>query len=249
MRLSPSLVAKRLLKATSAVLSAVDISIETDKDVYQPGGGTATPQGRRGEAAHNGPYPTFGYAMNQLCKIRKRFGIALIVLVFLGGCGGGGSPEIALRSPSPSPSRTGEPSPGPTGVGSLSPTPTATASSPRPGPAARPRPPSAPKPPPPAPPAKPPAAPEFPPASQACEENIERVSSLGAMGSSCETARRVAAAFDAKVMAGGAFPGREPLLVDDGWSCRATSSGGDMGEVFSEVCTKGNESITFEWGV
>ena len=102
---------------------------------------------------------------------------------------------------------------------------------------------------PPASPVNPPAAPEYPPASQACDENIERVSSLGAMGSNCETARRVAAAYDAKVMAGGAFPGNEPLVVDDGWPCRVTRREGDTGELFGVACSKGTGTITFEWGV
>ena len=69
------------------------------------------------------------------------------------------------------------------------------------------------------------------------------------MGSNCDTARRVAAAYDAKIMAGGTFPEGQPIEVDDGWSCRTTSVSGDGGEVFGLACTKGAESVTFEWGV
>jgi hypothetical protein len=69
------------------------------------------------------------------------------------------------------------------------------------------------------------------------------------MGSTCDTARRVSAAYDAKIMEGGTFPSDQPLLVDDGWSCRVTVSFGDGGEVSGVVCDRGTESVTFEWGV
>lgn len=90
---------------------------------------------------------------------------------------------------------------------------------------------------------------DYPPTSQACDSNIEHVSSLGAMGSNCDTARRIATAYDARIMSGGSFPGGQPLAVEDGWSCAVTSTSGDGGEVFGVNCTKGTESVTFEWGV
>lgn len=70
--------------------------------------------------------------------------------------------------------------------------------------------------------ANPPAPPvspiEYPAASQACESDIEHVSSLGSMGSDCDTARRVATAYDTQIMGGGSFPEGQPVPVADGWS-------------------------------
>jgi len=90
---------------------------------------------------------------------------------------------------------------------------------------------------------------EYPAASQACESNTETVSSLGAMATDCETARRVSAGYSATVMADGEFPDGQPVQVEDGWSCRVTGSSGDGGEVFGLNCSKAGASVTFEWGV
>ena len=106
--------------------------------------------------------------------------------------------------------------------------------------------------PPPAPPASdPPTAADAPTAGSSCEDSIERVDSLGALGADCETARRVATAYDAKVIGGGTFPENAPLAVAGDWLC-ASKVSAESQETFDVLCDKGDpslEAVTFTWGV
>ncbi|HYN98845.1 MAG TPA: hypothetical protein VEU28_04155 [Actinomycetota bacterium] len=183
---------------------------------------------------------------------RVRFGLGAAALALaLGGCGGAANGVGKAPTPTPSPF-----------VSNLSPTPTleppATPTAfPAPAPAAKPvakSPAPVPAPPakaPPAPPAPAPApapAPEYPTAGRACEEGIAGVDELGALGTDCDTARRVAAAFDAKVLLLGEIPD-EPMNVADGWTC--SKAGRQMEEFVYIGCDKGDSrmlSVTFGWG-
>ena len=93
--------------------------------------------------------------------------------------------------------------------------------------------------------------PDLPTAGRSCEESLERVDGLGALGADCETARRVAAAYDAELTQSGNFPGSQPLAVADGWSCSSEPSAVSQ-ETFEVLCDKGDpamEAVTFIWGV
>ena len=181
---------------------------------------------------------------------RVRFGLGAAALALaLAGCGGAANGVGKGPTPTPSPSVSNL-SPTPT----LEPPPTPTAS-PAAAPAAKPvakSPAPVPAPPakaPPAPPAPAPApAPEYPTAGRACEDGIASVDELGALGTECDTARRVAAAFDAKVLLLGEIPD-EPMNVADGWTC--SKAGRQMEEIVYIGCDKGDSrmlSITFGWG-
>ena len=81
-----------------------------------------------------------------------------------------------------------------------------------------------------------------------CRTTTERVSRLTASArASCATARTVAAAYDAKVMAGGSFPGG-PMAVN-GFRCVASPAGSAEEETFSVRCTGGRGTVRFQWGV
>lgn len=89
-----------------------------------------------------------------------------------------------------------------------------------------------------------------PPASAhgACRYGGERVTGLSASSRvSCNTARRVAAAYDAAVMGDGSFPGgRVPAA---GYSCRTTPAGDPSEETFTVRCTRSGNVVRFAWGV
>lgn len=198
--------------------------------------------------------------MTRIVKI----GLTLAGMALVGvGCGG--TSPIASSSPSSIPNPPLE-SPFVPEVVSVSPDKTdPVASTPsttrRPAPAPRPAPPAprpADPPPDPAPsgPAPAPTAPRLTPSidsgsARACDDSLERVDFLGALGTDCETALQVAAAYDAEVMGAGTFPGGSPLAVAGGWSCGSNVSD-DSNETFSVLCDRGNprsEAVSFTWGV
>ncbi len=83
----------------------------------------------------------------------------------------------------------------------------------------------------------------------ACRPTVERVSDLSASRKvSCGAARKVAAAYDAKVMAGGSFPGQGRVAAR-GFSCATISVGHDWEESFSVRCASGRGVVRFVWGV
>lgn len=83
----------------------------------------------------------------------------------------------------------------------------------------------------------------------ACRPTVERVSDLNASRKvSCGQARKVAAAYDAKVMAGGSFPGQGRVAAR-GFSCATTSVGHDWEESFAVRCTSPRGVVRFVWGV
>jgi hypothetical protein len=82
----------------------------------------------------------------------------------------------------------------------------------------------------------------------ACEDGLEHVDELGGLGADCDTARRVAAAVDMKIMLLGEVP-LEPFMAVDGWVC--AKDGRQMEEYVHISCDKGDprmESVTFGWG-
>ena len=82
-----------------------------------------------------------------------------------------------------------------------------------------------------------------------CRSTVERVSDLSASRRvSCRTARKVAAAYDAKVMKGGSFPGKGRVRAG-GFSCSTTSTGQDSDESFSVRCATRRGAVRFVWGV
>ncbi|MGI8685049.1 MAG: hypothetical protein ACR2MO_08195 [Acidimicrobiales bacterium] len=90
-----------------------------------------------------------------------------------------------------------------------------------------------------------------PPASAhgACRSPEGRVSELVASARvGCATARRVAAAFDAAVLEGGAFPG-DGRVAARGFACRAGGVGHESEESFSVRCSSGRNVVRFAWGV
>ncbi|MBA2279944.1 MAG: hypothetical protein H0W25_01730 [Acidimicrobiia bacterium] len=90
-------------------------------------------------------------------------------------------------------------------------------------------------------------APEGPTAGRACEDDLEHVDELGALGTDCDVARRVAAEFDAKVLALGDVPD-EPMQAD-GWTCSKSPS--EFEELVYVGCDQGDSSlvsVTFSWG-
>ncbi len=92
-------------------------------------------------------------------------------------------------------------------------------------------------------------APGGPSVGRACEDGLERVYELGALGTECDVAEGVAANFDTTVLAPGEVPD-EPMQVGDGWMCTTTSTG--MEEVVYVSCDQGDSSflsVTFSWGV
>jgi len=83
----------------------------------------------------------------------------------------------------------------------------------------------------------------------ACLSTVERVTDLSASRMvSCAEARKVAAAYDAKVMGGGSFPGKGRLAAE-GFSCATTSVGHDSEESFSVRCGSRRGVVRFMWGV
>lgn len=93
--------------------------------------------------------------------------------------------------------------------------------------------------------------PDHPTAGSSCEDSLERVEGLGALGANCDTAHGVAEAYDSKIMGAGNFPGNASLDVGDGWFCGSRVSG-ESEEIFSVTCDKGDseiEAVTFAWGV
>lgn len=97
----------------------------------------------------------------------------------------------------------------------------------------------------------PPPSADYPTAGRSCEDSLERVDGLGALGADCETARRVAAAYDSAVIEAGHFPDDASLAVADGWFCGSTSAA-ESEETFEVLCDKGDrrtEAVTFTWGV
>jgi hypothetical protein len=89
---------------------------------------------------------------------------------------------------------------------------------------------------------------DYPAVGRACEDGLASVDELGALGTDCDTAKRVAAAFDAKVLLLGEIPD-EPMNVADGWTCG--KAGRQMEEFVYIGCDKGDSrmlSVTFGWG-
>ena len=83
----------------------------------------------------------------------------------------------------------------------------------------------------------------------ACGSTVERVTDLSASRRvSCGAARKVAAAYDAKVIAGGSFPGNGRVAAG-GFSCATTSVGPDSEESFSVRCGSRRGVVRFVWGV
>ena len=177
-----------------------------------------------------------------------RLGVAAMALA-LAGCGGAANGVGKSPTPTPSPSVSNvspapalEPVETPTASPAAAPSARRVAKSP--APAAAP-----PAKAPPAPPAAAPApAPDYPTAGRACEDGLGSVDELGALGTDCDTAKRVAAAFHAKVLLLGAIPD-EPMNVADGWTC--SKAGRQMEELSYIGCDKGDSrmlSVTFGWG-
>ena len=169
------------------------------------------------------------------------------LVVGLAGCGGGSSESAGSDSSSPTP-----PAIQSTSIPEVAPTATEP-----PGPPTTKPPAPAPQPAPPAlrpvaPSSGPDAAsPDHPTTGRSCEDSLERVDGLGALGADCDTAHRVAEAYDSEVMGAGNFPGDASLDVGDGWFCDSRASG-ESGENFSVTCDKGDrriEAVTFAWGV
>ncbi len=189
-----------------------------------------------------------------------KMGLALVTMAgVMAGCGGGTS-EVSgsdMRSPTPPAPETRSvvdeatpvvdapvPTTAPPKAPAPQPAPPSRRAAPAPGPAA-----TAPAPVPSVPDAPP--APEYPTAGRSCEDNLERVDGLGALGADCPTAVRVAAGYDAQVMGTGEFPDHASLEVGDGWRCGSTVSG-EPGESFSVLCDRGDprmEAVSFSWGV
>lgn len=175
--------------------------------------------------------------------VKQMTAAACAALMFvLSGCGQAPTTETptpTASSPSPTQSASATPSEEP----SASPVRPSSPSVRPPRPAA---PPAAPVAPAPAP--APPAAPDLPTAGRACEDGLERVDELGALGTDCETARRVAAAVDVKILALGEIPD-EPFSAVEGWTC--AKDGAQMEEFTYLSCDKGDRrmlSVTFGWG-
>ena len=83
----------------------------------------------------------------------------------------------------------------------------------------------------------------------ACPSTVDRVADLSASRRvSCSAARKVAAAYDAKVIAGGSFPGNGRVAAG-GFSCATTSVGPDSEESFSVRCGSRRGVVRFVWGV
>ncbi len=83
----------------------------------------------------------------------------------------------------------------------------------------------------------------------ACRPTVDRVTDLSASRRvSCGAARKVAAAYDAKVLAGGSFPD-EGAIAAGGFSCATTSLGHDSEESFSVRCGSRRGVVRFMWGV
>ena len=82
-----------------------------------------------------------------------------------------------------------------------------------------------------------------------CRSTVERVTDLSASRRvSCGAARKVAAAYDSKVMKSGSFPG-EGRIKAVGFSCTTTSTGHDSNESFSVRCATRRGVVRFVWGV
>lgn len=82
-----------------------------------------------------------------------------------------------------------------------------------------------------------------------CRTPEGRVTGLVASaGVRCGTARRVAAAFDAKVLEGGEFPAGTAVAAQ-GFACRTAGVGDKSEESFSVRCTSGRKMVRFAWGV
>lgn len=82
----------------------------------------------------------------------------------------------------------------------------------------------------------------------ACRSATERVVQVTASTKvSCATARAVAAAYDAKVMAGGSFPGGR--MAVNGFGCVTSPAGAAAEETFSVRCTGRRGTVRFQWGV
>ena len=83
----------------------------------------------------------------------------------------------------------------------------------------------------------------------ACRSPVERVTDLRASRRvSCAGARKVAAAYDAKVMDSQSFPGGNRVKVR-GFTCATTSTGHEAQESFSVRCATGRNVVSFQWGV
>lgn len=92
---------------------------------------------------------------------------------------------------------------------------------------------------------------EYPSTGRSCEDDLERVDGLGGLGVDCETAGRVAAAYDSAIMGAGDFPDGAVLAVADAWSCTSTVAE-ESEESFSVLCDRGDprkEAVSFSWGV
>ena len=82
-----------------------------------------------------------------------------------------------------------------------------------------------------------------------CRSPVERVTDLSASRRvTCGAARKVAAAYDTKVMQGGSFPGQGRVKAR-GFSCATTSTGHESEESFSVRCTSRRGVVRFVWGV
>lgn len=77
-----------------------------------------------------------------------------------------------------------------------------------------------------------------------CNENLRRVSHLGAIQVSCRTARWVARRFDRKVIEEGHWPTAEKV---GRYRCRSRSTGP---ETYRVRCTRRSGArVRFDWGV
>ncbi len=82
-----------------------------------------------------------------------------------------------------------------------------------------------------------------------CRSTVERVTELSASRRvSCGAARKVASAYDSKVMRGGSFPA-DGRVKAAGFSCATASTGHDSDESFSVRCATRRGVVRFVWGV
>lgn len=194
---------------------------------------------------HSGSWSTHPQEATVTGSVKMALAVA-VMAVGLAGCGGGNS-ELASSDSSLSPPPIDSTSVPADATSATDPPVPPTAEPPAPAPRS-------------APPATRPVtpssgpgapAPDHPATGRSCEDSLERVDGLGALGTDCETAHRVADAYDTKVMGAGNFPDNASLAVADGWSCGSRVSD-ESEESFYVTCDRGDsriEAVTFTWGV
>ncbi len=84
-----------------------------------------------------------------------------------------------------------------------------------------------------------------PASPERCGDLPERVTDIGAVDATCDTARTVARGYDRMILGGGTFPGSSAVAVGD-YTCRARRTGA---ETFSVRCAHSSRLVTFDWGV